>query len=277
MRKCSVNNENQEQALKAILLIKIVYELYNYYKNYSVFSTFEQKKTNNNNENCLIKKDKKYTKENDSHVEEVFFEKVTPKITLEEDSNENRIIVDIPVVIAEKSISIPVEEDIDFNENITEILRTKSDVCITDSKFIPIGILKNSTNKIEGELLLEGKLISTLEYNSFEDLNNNAYKGYIKTLKLFFPFKFNTIIHCYCPEKRFSNDKYNKNISCYINEANIFTTDTILDMDSNDHNSYCNIFKKINRKNIINLLITVTQIYPITVSNNFTSKKPSSM
>jgi len=273
VRKCSVNNENQEQALKAILLIKIIYELYNYYKNYTVFSTIEQKKMNNN-KNCPINKE---IKDNDSHVEEIFFDKVTPKITVQEDSNENTIIVDIPVVIAEKRISIPIEEEIDFNENITEILRTKSDVYITDSKFIPMGIPKKSTNEIEGELLLEGKLISTVEYNSFEELNSNAYKGYIKTLKLFFPFKFNTIIHCYCPEKRFSNDKNYKSISCHINEANIFTTDTILDMDSNGSNSNCNIFKKINRKNIINLLITVTQIYPIVVSNNFTSKKSSSM
>lgn len=271
MRKCSVNNENQEQALKAILLLKIVYELYNYYKNYSAFSAFEQKKMNYSNEDFKIKKD---IKDNNSQVEEIFFENTTPKITVQEESNENKIIVDIPVVIAQKSISIPIEKEIDFNENITEILRTKSDVCITDSKFIPIGI---SPKNIEGELLLEGKLMSTIEYNSLEELNDNTYKGYIKTLKLFLPFKFNTCIQCYNPQKKFSKDKNSKSISCNINEANIFTTDTILDSNSNNCNSYCNTFKKINRKNIINLLITVTQIYPIIVIDNFNSKKPSSM
>ena len=104
------------------------------------------------------------------------------------------IYVKFPVILAETSITITVEDTITLNQEVDEIKRIKKGVFLTESRLIPFS--SNTVEPNSGILFIKGFIRNNIEYETEIDTEvdiENAC-GYIRDCTIEVPFNFTTRI-----------------------------------------------------------------------------------
>jgi len=101
------------------------------------------------------------------------------------------VVVKIPVIIAETSITIPVEATITLDQTVMEIKRIKKNVFLTQSRLIPFS---QESYKCTGVLFVSGFVRKNIEYATQNCIvgTGDAVCGDIRHCTVQVPFNFST-------------------------------------------------------------------------------------
>lgn len=128
-------------------------------------------------------------------------------------------ILNIPVIIGEKSIEIPIQSKVKLKEWTSQIKSIKSNVKLVDSKVVEIKDKDSSGSSKKGELLIKGILKNNVEYTSIDSVEKNCINGSIKYTSIYIPFKSTVLIN-------FNSSKvdFNKQIYCEVKNMEVVGT-----------------------------------------------------
>lgn len=104
------------------------------------------------------------------------------------------VVVKLPVVLAEVTVTIPVEATITLDKEVLEIKRIRKNVFLTQSRIIPFS---DDNCKDNGILFIEGFIKKNIEYatKTYSSVGTPNNCGYIRYCTVEVPFNFTTRIN----------------------------------------------------------------------------------
>lgn len=213
------------------------------------------------------------------------------------------LISEIPIIIAEKNIDIPVESTFRLKNAALDIKTMKKDVYLTNSKLIPMSSKNDISQCISGKLFLEGFIRNKLDFSIAKDVNDKIINLDTECFIIYIPFKYTTIIDYKVPpvfhkgksldyisihissdcvdnnsgykstvnDKNIDSSEYFKNdippIICEIGQTKIYETFTFLDKKPfSEDFPLEKDFHTIKENIIINLSLTLLQKQDIIIN-----------
>ncbi|MCY6371996.1 CsxC family protein [Clostridium ganghwense] len=200
----------------------------------------------------------------------------------------------IPVVIAEKSVKIPVEVLIELKEEALEIKRTNHQAYLNEAILVPIEDINKDIKTKKGKLFLKGFVRNNVEYSTVDNIEDNIISGEIKHKLAYIPFECTTLIeyslppnfhikddvkeiilnisnNLECNEHMYESEqeiKYNQPICCDIKKVKISGTRMCNNKKPlSDKFPIENTFSAIEEKMIVELFLTLTQRQSVEINN----------
>ena len=201
-----------------------------------------------------------------------------------------------PIIIAEKSVDIPIESSFKLKNAALDIKAMKKDVYLTNSTLLPLYGKYDISPSLNGKLFLEGFVRNKLDFSIAKGVNDSIINLDTESVIIYIPFKCTTLIQYksppvlskektldYIPIYISSNcadvtKDYNENfneyincdiqpINCEIKEAKIFGTYTLVDKKpfNKDFPVETN-FHTIKENIIINLSLTLLQKQDVAIN-----------
>lgn len=234
-------------------------------------------------------------------------------LSLKTNENTNyseNLISTLPIIIAEKTIDIPIESKFRLKNAALDIKNMKKDVYLTNSKLLPMYEKHNISSPLNGKLFLEGFVRSQLDFSIAKGIHDNIINLGTECFIVYIPFKCTTLIQYKVPPvfpkgktldyipiyissdcveiNKDYNEPLNKAntqcikyincgippISCEIKQAKVYETCTFVDKTPLNKDFPIEIkFHTIKENIIINLSLTLIQKQDVIVAyKNFLNK-----
>lgn len=263
-----MRNYDENNLMKIILIFKLLNSYYDYRKKiYKKSVEYRKRQKNNINKSVSTDYPDEYVQNNYKEVESYnsAYKLYTDGDKADRNNKVEKLELEVPIIISEKNISIPLEYNIELKDYIMKVNRIKNQVYLTDSKLFPLILPNNKVNLSQGKLFIEGIVRSTIEYNTVDNLNDNSLSGYTKHTTSFIPFNCTTFVsysHLPIIESNNTKDK----IDCFLKKSELFISNSYFNgkIISTPYNLE-KIYKGVHQKLVLKLTITLTQRQLITI------------
>jgi hypothetical protein len=118
---------------------------------------------------------------------------------IENTNNTQKLILTLPIIIAEKNITIPIESTFKLKNPTLDIKSTKKDVYLTNSTLLPIYEEHNAYSSTNGKLFLEGFIRNKLDFSIAKSSQDNIINLDTESVIIYIPFKCTTLIQYNVP------------------------------------------------------------------------------
>ena len=178
----------------------------------------------------------------------------------------NNLFVKMPVVLAQKSISITLEPVYNFDDDVLEIKSVKEQAYLKKTDLI---MLPHEISEIpSGKLFINGFVRKSIEYVALNEQNNEYAIGTVKNIIANIPFLFTSIIE-FDILPAINKNMYLEPIYCDIEKQHINETEIYDIIERGKEESPINVFKRIHEKMVIDLdvkilqkqIVNITKIY----------------
>ncbi|MBW9145449.1 hypothetical protein KTC92_09185 [Clostridium sp. CM027] len=213
------------------------------------------------------------------------------------------LVSTFPLIIAEKTIDIPIESTFRLKNAALDIKNMKKDVYLTNSKLIPLYKKDDISPSLNGKLFLEGFVRNKVDSSIAKDVHDGIINLDTESLIIYTPFKCTTLIQykvppifsnqnpldyipiyvsldCLDVNKGYGDYLYKKNIecdryidcsvppiNCEIEKAKIYETYTLVDKTPFNKDFPIEInFNTIKENIIINLSLTLLQEQDVAIN-----------
>ena len=202
------------------------------------------------------------------------------------------LVSTFPIIIAEKSIDIPIESTFRLKNAALDIKNMKKDVYLTNSKLLPLYKKDDISPSLNGKLFLEGFVRNKVDFSIAKDVHDGIINLDTESLIIYIPFKCTTLIQykvppilskqnaldyipiyvsLNCLDINKSYDEYIDcsvpPINCEIEKAKIYETYTLVDKTPFNKDFPVEInFNTIKENIIINLSLTLLQEQDVAIN-----------
>jgi hypothetical protein len=219
---------------------------------------------------------------------------------IENTNNTQKLILTLPIIIAEKNITIPIESTFKLKNPALDIKSTKKDVYLTNSTLLPMYDEHNAYSSTNGKLFLEGFIRNKLDFSIAKVTHDNVIYLDTESVIIYIPFKSTTVIRYKTPpvfvsektpdyipiyissdsvniNKGYKNKEYiNCNvppITCELKGYKLYETHSLLDKTPFNEDFPIEInFNTLKQNIVINLSLILLQEQDIAMNCNNTPK-----
>jgi hypothetical protein len=254
----SYNNCDKLKILKLLVILKILAKS-NCNENINIVfkktSGNLEHKSNSKLNNLSVK---------DNKEDKIYTQCILP---IHEISNDT-IISNIPIILAEVNIDIPIESTFKLKNPALDIKAMKKDLYLTNSTILPMYENQDiSSACLNGKLFLEGFVRNKLDFSIAKTIIDNIINLDTESVIIYIPFKYTTSIQFKIPpvfSKEKVLDEYihftTTPMECEIKDCKICETFTLLDKEPFNKDFPIEInFHTIKENIIINLSLTLFQ------------------
>lgn len=237
-----------------------------------------------NVETVIIKDDLEYTppiqeltieavKKDIPPIEDVVIKNVSELIPPINEVNSDNIISNIPILLSEVNIDIPIESTFKLKNPALDIKAMKKELYLTNSTLLPMYENYDTPSSLSGKLFLEGFVRNKLDFSIAKAISDNIINLDTECVIIYIPFKCTTLIKYKIPpvfsKEKITDEYINCNtspITCEIKEYKISETYTILDKEPFNKEFPIEInFHTIKENIIINLSLTLIQKQDVSI------------
>lgn len=242
MEKYNGEHMSEIDVLKIMLIVKILYTYYLHEDLINRKKTYEINENENNNDKNII------------------LDKTNGVIANEKKYRE--VDIELPIIISEKTISIPLEHNMELKDFILEVRGIKNLVYLTDYKVFPLMLPNREINLSQGKIFIEGQLKNTVEYCTVDEISKGSIGGYLRYTTSIIPFNCTALVNfSHSPLFNKINLEGSKGkIHCSIKDAQVYISNSFYDFKSiSNIYDLGKVFKKINQKIMLKITICLTQ------------------
>lgn len=180
--------------------------------------------------------------------------------------NQNNLFIKMPVILAQKNISIVLEPVYNFDDDVLEIKNVKEQAYLKKTDLI---MLPHEISEIpSGKLFINGFVRKSIEYVALNEQNNEYAIGTVKNIIANISFLFTSIIE-FDILPAINENMHLEPIYCDIEKQHINETEIYDIVEKGKKESPINIFKRIHEKMVIDLdvkilqkqIVNITKIY----------------
>ncbi|AEB75571.1 hypothetical protein [Clostridium botulinum] len=261
------NNYNNITSIEQMIYtIKIILKYYNRMSGYSKgYLTKEYvRKKRKIIKNSTNKEDKKDCKKKEENVENKDKEKNDIELIenlKQDDINRDDKVINIPIIVAEKYIDIPIQEKIQLDNLAFEINEIKNDIYLTNYKVIPNKIESENTCT-EGKVFIKGNIENKIQYSTVQKINSNSVSGEIKYKVVYIPFGCTSFINFQMPLTVNFQSEFTEAIKCNMKSAEVFGSN----LYEVENELISHSFKSFNEKIILRLHLIFIQEKKVSIN-----------